>query len=291
MPRHAGGRARDPRTARLLALVGAATAGVVALPLAAESGGSPSPLGAVGALGSAQEAGRTGPTALGGPPGSEGAERPGEKRGERSGTATGPAAAGDLAVRSGAADRNAEAAAGDQVGDGRTGVPEGAPGAFDDLDGPRPPSTGLFRAPVLRCGPELSSPDGIEAQTCVVVLGDEVWGRTYYRNATGTAPSAVLSLMAPGGRSVRVHCAVESGDEPARSARRPAGRGGGTSTSTRRSWNSRPGPGTDRCCCGPEATSPATESRPGRWTARRRQGTRAGRSHRTTPQRKQPVGI
>ncbi|MFE1846694.1 hypothetical protein ACF1DW_15265 [Streptomyces sp. NPDC014603] len=215
MPRHAGGRARDPRTARLLAFVGAATACVVALPLAAESGGSPSPLGAVGALGSAQEAGRTGPTALGGPPGSEGAERPGETRGERSGTATGSAAAGDLAVRSGAADRNAEAPAGDQVGDGRTGVPEGAPGAFDDLDGPRPPSTGLFRAPVLRCGPELSTPDGIEAQTCVVVLGDEVWGRTYYRNATGTAPSAVLSLMAPGGRSVRVHCAVESGDEPA----------------------------------------------------------------------------
>ncbi|MGM1078285.1 hypothetical protein ACS0VI_18900 [Streptomyces sp. H28] len=214
MPRHAGGRARDPRTARLLALVGAATACVVALPLAAESGGSPSPLGAVGALGSAREAGRTGPTALGGPP-SERAERPGETRGERSGTATGSAAAGDLAARSGATDRNAEAPAGDQAGDGRTGVPEGAPGAFDGLAGPRPPSTGLLPGPVLRCGPEVSSPDGIEAQACVVLAGGEGWGRTYYRNATGTAPSAVLSLMAPGGRSVRVHCVVESGDEPA----------------------------------------------------------------------------
>ncbi|MFJ9666572.1 hypothetical protein ACIRPP_18465 [Streptomyces sp. NPDC101219] len=214
MPRHAGGRARDPRTARLLALVGAATACVVALPLAAESGGSPSPLGAVGALGSAREAGRTGPTPLGGPPGAERAEQPGDTRGERFGTATGPAAAGDPAGRSGATDRNAEAPAGDQVGDGRTGVPEGAPGASDELPGP-PPSTGLLPAPILRCGPELSSPDGIEAQTCVVLAGEEVWGRTYYRNATGTAPSAVLSLMAPGGRSVRVHCAVESGDEPA----------------------------------------------------------------------------
>lgn len=215
MPRHAGGRARDPRTARLLALVGAATAGVVALPLAAESGGSPSPLGAVGALGSAQETGRTGPTVLGGPPGAEGAARSGETRSEWSGTATGSAAADDLAVRSGATDRNAGAPAGDQVGGRRTGVPERAPGAFDGLAGPRPPSTGLLPAPILRCGPEVSSPDGIEAQSCVVFLGEEVWGRTYYRNATGTAPSAVLSLMAPGGRSVRVHCVVETGDEPA----------------------------------------------------------------------------
>src|SRR5690606_9121871 len=116
MPRHAGGRARDPRTARLLAFVGAATACVVALPLGAAAGGWPGRWGAGGGRCAGPEAGRAGPTALGGPPGSEGAEGPGETRGERSGTATGSAAAGDLAVRSGAADRNAEAPAGDQVG-------------------------------------------------------------------------------------------------------------------------------------------------------------------------------
>ncbi|WP_437028332.1 hypothetical protein [Streptomyces sp. enrichment culture] len=76
-------------------------------------------------------------------------------------------------------------------------------------------SAGTSTPLVLRCGPELSSPEGIEAQTCVVARGEEIWGRTYYRNATGTALSVVLGLMSPGGRSVRVHCAVEAGDEPA----------------------------------------------------------------------------
>ncbi|WP_432056565.1 hypothetical protein [Streptomyces sp. bgisy022] len=69
--------------------------------------------------------------------------------------------------------------------------------------------------PVLRCGPEVSSPEGIEAQTCLVARGDEIRGRTYYRNATGTALSAILVLIAPDGSSVRVHCAMEPDDEPA----------------------------------------------------------------------------
>ncbi|MFI1681528.1 hypothetical protein [Streptomyces sp. NPDC020607] len=68
---------------------------------------------------------------------------------------------------------------------------------------------------VSRCGPELSSPDGIEAQTCVLTLGHDTWARTYYRNATGDELTAALTLMGPGGRTVQMHCEVEAGDEPA----------------------------------------------------------------------------
>ncbi|MFC5801275.1 hypothetical protein [Streptomyces formicae] len=66
-----------------------------------------------------------------------------------------------------------------------------------------------------RCGPELTSPDGVEAQTCVLAEGPDTWARTYYRNATGGELSSVLSLMGPGGRTVQTHCVVEAGDEPA----------------------------------------------------------------------------
>ncbi|MEV5267616.1 hypothetical protein [Streptomyces werraensis] len=49
----------------------------------------------------------------------------------------------------------------------------------------------------LRCGPALSSPDGVEARTCVVVRGEDVWARTYYRNTTGALLDAALSLLGP----------------------------------------------------------------------------------------------
>ena len=49
---------------------------------------------------------------------------------------------------------------------------------------PRPLGLGT-RPTVARCGPELSSPDGIEAQTCVLTQERDTWARTYYRNATG----------------------------------------------------------------------------------------------------------
>ncbi|MFI8517374.1 hypothetical protein ACIGEZ_06050 [Streptomyces sp. NPDC085481] len=65
-----------------------------------------------------------------------------------------------------------------------------------------------------RCGPELASPDGVEAQTCVVTAGADTWARTYYRNATGQELDAVLTLMAPGGRTVQVRCPVPARDEP-----------------------------------------------------------------------------
>ncbi|MBR8642517.1 hypothetical protein KEF29_32500 [Streptomyces tuirus] len=84
-----------------------------------------------------------------------------------------------------------------------------APSALSGL-----PALGQGLSTALRCGPELSSPDGIEAQTCVVTQGADTWARTYYRNATGAALDAVLSLMGPGSRTVRLTCAVGAGDEP-----------------------------------------------------------------------------
>lgn len=78
-----------------------------------------------------------------------------------------------------------------------------------------PLTLGLGLATAARCGPELSSPDGIEAQTCVMTQGEDTWARTYYRNATGDDLDAVLSLMGPADRTVQMHCAVEAEDEPA----------------------------------------------------------------------------
>jgi hypothetical protein len=73
---------------------------------------------------------------------------------------------------------------------------------------------GLGLATAVRCGPELTSPDGIEAQACVLTQGEDTWARTYYRNATGGILDSALSLMGPGGRTVQMHCAVGSEDEP-----------------------------------------------------------------------------
>ncbi|MFG2115024.1 hypothetical protein ACGFRB_20690 [Streptomyces sp. NPDC048718] len=87
-------------------------------------------------------------------------------------------------------------------------------GVFD----PEPdPDTAPAPAPlpvVTRCGLELSSPDGVEAQTCVVSEGAGVRARTYYRNATGRELDAVLTFLAPAGRTVQVRCAIEARDEP-----------------------------------------------------------------------------
>ncbi|MGW7084897.1 hypothetical protein ACWGH2_15605 [Streptomyces sp. NPDC054871] len=74
--------------------------------------------------------------------------------------------------------------------------------------------TGLGLDSTAQCGPELTSPKGIEAQTCVLTQGHDTWGRTYYRNTTGDELSAVLTVMAPGGRTVQMHCAVGAADEP-----------------------------------------------------------------------------
>ncbi|MFC8712471.1 hypothetical protein ACFUCQ_21475 [Streptomyces sp. NPDC057197] len=121
-----------------------------------------------------------------------------------------------------------------QVGD--RGVP-GAPGGPDDrgraaassaapdrpaADGKMPTAAptrtpfllGLGLATATRCGPEVASPGGVEAQTCVLTQGADTWARTYYRNATGRALDAALTLMGPDERTLRIHCALDGGDEP-----------------------------------------------------------------------------
>ncbi|WP_055533236.1 hypothetical protein [Streptomyces graminilatus] len=110
-------------------------------------------------------------------------------------------------------------------GDGKAREAADAPADSMDSTGPTDPTDstdptgsplllGLGLATAARCGPELTSPDGIEAQTCVLSQGEETWARTYYRNATGHALTSVLSLMGPGARTVQLRCAVGAEDEP-----------------------------------------------------------------------------
>ncbi|MFV6031036.1 hypothetical protein [Streptomyces sp. NPDC056264] len=82
---------------------------------------------------------------------------------------------------------------------------------------------------VTHCGPELASPEGVEAQTCVLAEGPDTWGRTYYRNASGQNLDAFLTLMAPGGRTVQVRCPVAAQDEPG-TCETPRERGRGVAT-------------------------------------------------------------
>ncbi|MDX2601682.1 hypothetical protein PV379_11000 [Streptomyces caniscabiei] len=108
------------------------------------------------------------------------------------------------------ADRADQKAGGAEGPDAQPADDAGAPD--DDQGSSR--LLGLGLATAARCGPDLTSPDGIEAQTCVLTQGDRTWARTYYRNVTGRELSSVLSMMAPGGHTVRIHCAVGAHDEP-----------------------------------------------------------------------------
>ncbi|MGW1785501.1 hypothetical protein ACWCQQ_41385 [Streptomyces sp. NPDC002143] len=105
------------------------------------------------------------------------------------------------------------------VADTRAAGRTGQAGRTDPKAPPTEPSRspltlGLGLATAARCGPELTSPDGVEAQTCVLSQGEDTWARTYYRNATGRALDAFLSLMGPAGRTMQTHCAVGAEDEP-----------------------------------------------------------------------------
>ena len=71
-----------------------------------------------------------------------------------------------------------------------------------------------FPGRTAHCGPELTVPRGIEAQTCVLGQSGRTRARTYYRNRTGTALRAALTLLRPDGESVQVHCAVPADDVP-----------------------------------------------------------------------------
>ncbi|MGW5848054.1 hypothetical protein ACWFQ8_08905 [Streptomyces sp. NPDC055254] len=101
----------------------------------------------------------------------------------------------------------------------RTSEPESAPrGSASSpapaVSGPDRPGPREQPRTDSRCGPEVSSPHGVEAQTCVLVSDGVTWGRTYYRNTSGRALDAVLTVMGPAGRTVQIRCAVGEGDEP-----------------------------------------------------------------------------
>ncbi|SMF64273.1 hypothetical protein [Streptomyces sp. Amel2xC10] len=128
------------------------------------------------------------------------------------GRAVAGAAGADAGEAEGAADG---VGAGGAAGRTDPKAPRVGPAASPD---PSPSASplllGLGLATAARCGPELTSPDGVEAQTCVLTQGADTWARTYYRNATGRALNAVLSLMGPEGRTVQTRCAVGAEDEP-----------------------------------------------------------------------------
>ncbi|MEV4443239.1 hypothetical protein AB0K09_30410 [Streptomyces sp. NPDC049577] len=90
-----------------------------------------------------------------------------------------------------------------------------APSGPSDPSGPIDPF-GLAgpAEPATLCGPELSSPAGVEAQTCVLRQEHDTWARTYYRNTTGGPLEGVLTLMAPDGRTVEVRCQLAASDDP-----------------------------------------------------------------------------
>ncbi|MFI0503543.1 hypothetical protein ACH3WN_11835 [Streptomyces albogriseolus] len=174
MPRHAGGRARTSRRARATALAAVAAACALALPLAVACAGQDDD----------RRPTSTGPDDL----------RPVSAPERR---ASSPVPGGDT---SSARDGDTSPA-----GDGH------APARAPEADRTPP---GAHLATALRCGPALSSPDGVEAQTCVTVQGEDVWARTYYRNTTGVSLDAALSLLGPDGHSVRSRCVAGAGDDP-----------------------------------------------------------------------------
>ncbi|WP_437017925.1 hypothetical protein [Streptomyces sp. enrichment culture] len=93
-------------------------------------------------------------------------------------------------------------------------APSGADGKAPGTGPSRTPRLGLGAATAVRCGPELTSSGGVEAQTCLLVQPERTWARTSYRNATGGPLHLAVSLRGPGGRTVRMHCAVGEEDEP-----------------------------------------------------------------------------
>ncbi|MEV6962609.1 hypothetical protein AB0M97_26195 [Streptomyces sp. NPDC051207] len=146
------------------------------------------------------------------------ASSPGAGGDERLGTPVVPAP-GD-AVRPGAVPDDGEAPVDSPGRDGKEPVggparPQAPAGPGESPEPAGSGALGLGGGTAVRCGPDLTSPGGVEAQTCVLAQGADIWARTYYRNATGDALTAVLSLMGPGGRTVRMHCAVGAEDAPA----------------------------------------------------------------------------
>ncbi|MFF5447400.1 hypothetical protein [Streptomyces sp. NPDC012888] len=105
----------------------------------------------------------------------------------------------------------ADGSSGEEGTDGR-GASDGAAGP--GLIAPGPPGPPEQPRTESRCGPELSSPQGLKAQTCVLSGEGATWGRSYYRNTSGRELGAVLTLMGPAGRTLQIHCGIGAGDEP-----------------------------------------------------------------------------
>ncbi|MFB7334910.1 hypothetical protein ACFC00_25145 [Streptomyces adustus] len=197
---------------RLLALAGV-VAGAVVLPLAMASAGQTELTGAERSVVRSSTDGEAAGAAASGGSGSGGSGS--------SGAAGFPGVPGAFGVP-GSMNSTDSTGSTDSGGPGGPGGPadSGSAGSSEDEKAPSPDPgrspllLGLGLATAARCGPELTSPDGIEAQTCVMTQGEDTWARTYYRNATGDDLDAALSLMGPGGRTVQVDCAVGADDEP-----------------------------------------------------------------------------
>ncbi|MFF5365981.1 hypothetical protein [Streptomyces sp. NPDC013187] len=231
MRRHARGRSRDPRKIRLLALAGVVAACAIALPLAVASAGPVESAGAkrtAGSAGAERAAGSVGAGAHTSESGahsrasesdahssasesdahSSASESDAHSSASESDAHSRASGSGPHAFGSGADSRASGSAAVRPSSRADDKAPESSSGA------PGLPALGQGLSTAVRCGPELSSPDGVEAQTCVVTQGAETWARTYYRNTTGEALDAALSLMGPGDRTVRMTCALGAEDEP-----------------------------------------------------------------------------
>ncbi|MFG2946622.1 hypothetical protein [Streptomyces adustus] len=216
---------------RLLALAGV-VAGAVALPLAMASAGQTGLTGAGRSVVRSSTDGEAADAAASDAPASGGSASGGSASGS-GGSAFGGSGSGGSGPSGVAGFPGAFGVPGsinsvdstDSTGSTDSGGPggpagSGSAGSSGDEKAPSPDPgrspllLGLGLATAARCGPELTSPDGIEAQTCVMTQGEDTWARTYYRNATGDDLDAALSLMGPGGRTVRIDCAVGADDEP-----------------------------------------------------------------------------
>ncbi|MFF4156804.1 hypothetical protein [Streptomyces sp. NPDC001678] len=198
VPGTAGQRAAN---FRMIALASAVVLAVV-LPLAVAAAG---PAGVAG-----RERARAKPDS-----GADSGAAGGAGSGADSGKGAGRERAGGDAARAGARG----AAGGPRPAGFGAAVPargtlgQGAADAGDPAD-PLAPALGTGLAGATRCGPELGSPEGVEAQTCVLERDRDTWARTYYRNATGAPLVGVLTLMAPDGRTVQVNCDLAATDDP-----------------------------------------------------------------------------
>lgn len=124
--------------------------------------------------------------------------------------AAGPAAGPDEEARPSAAPAPSASAAEEPVVGGRTGGSvRNAGSGGGELAAGEP--SGRAAA---SCGPELSVPEGLSAQTCVLSGDDRTWARTYYRNLTGSPLSAALTLTRPDGSALSAPCAMPAGGRP-----------------------------------------------------------------------------